>query len=78
MQARDTDLIRIDIELFHGEKMSDIKPVRCRKCGKPLGYITVFTKGLVLSQPIQNAKIVPYLYGMLSEREIARAFSGIV
>jgi hypothetical protein len=53
-----TDLIRIDIELFHGERMSDTKPVRCQKCGKPLGYITVFAKGLVLSQPIQNAKIV--------------------
>jgi len=53
-----SDLIRIDIELLRGERMSDTKPVRCQKCGKPLGYITVFAKGLVLSHPIQNAKIV--------------------
>jgi hypothetical protein len=38
--------------------MSDTKPVKCRKCGKPLGYVTVFAKGLVFSQPIQNVKIV--------------------
>ncbi|MDH5376453.1 MAG: hypothetical protein OEW95_11690 [Candidatus Bathyarchaeota archaeon] len=38
--------------------MSDTKPARCQKCGKPLGYITVFAKGLILSQPIMNVKIV--------------------
>jgi hypothetical protein len=52
------DLIRISIGLFHGERMSGAKPVRCQKCGKPLGYITVFAKGLILSQPVQNVKIV--------------------
>ena len=46
-------------ELFCGEKMNDAKPVRCQKCGKPLGYVTVFAKGLLsLRQPVQNVKIV--------------------
>jgi len=39
--------------------MSDAKPVRCQECGKPLGYVTVFAKGLlVLQQPLQNVKLV--------------------
>jgi hypothetical protein len=25
--------------------MSDTKPVRCQKCGKPMGYVTVFGEG---------------------------------
>jgi hypothetical protein len=41
-----------------GEGMSEAKPVRCQKCGKPLGYVTVFAKGLVMHQPIHNVKIV--------------------
>jgi len=48
-----------DVELFYGEKMSDARPVRCQKCGKPLGYVTVLAKGLTsFQQPIQNVKIV--------------------
>ena len=40
-------------------KMSDTKPVRCQKCGKPIGYVTVLSRGLTsFQQPIQNAKIV--------------------
>lgn len=39
--------------------MSDAKPVRCQRCGKPLGYVTVLAKGLTpLSQSLQNVKIV--------------------
>ncbi|MEM2999472.1 MAG: hypothetical protein QXV09_00730 [Candidatus Bathyarchaeia archaeon] len=35
------------------------KPVRCKKCGKPVGYITVLAKGLLLpQQPLENVKIV--------------------
>jgi hypothetical protein len=35
------------------------EPVRCQKCGKPLGYITVLSKGLTgFQQPISNVKIV--------------------
>jgi hypothetical protein len=48
-----------DEELIYGEKMSDARPVRCQKCGKPLGYVTVLAKGLTsFQQPIQNVKIV--------------------
>jgi hypothetical protein len=40
-------------------KMGDAKPVRCQKCGKPLGYVTVLAKGLLsLQQPLQNVKVV--------------------
>jgi hypothetical protein len=39
--------------------MSDSKPVRCQKCGKPLGYVTVLAKGLLrFQQPLQNVKVV--------------------
>jgi ribosomal protein S14 len=39
--------------------MSDAKPVRCQKCGKPVGYVTVLGRGLTsLQQPIQHVKIV--------------------
>jgi hypothetical protein len=39
--------------------MNNTKPVRCQKCGKPLGYVTVLAKGLTsFQQPIQNLKIV--------------------
>jgi hypothetical protein len=39
--------------------MSEAKPVRCQKCGKPLGYVTVLAKGLLgVQQPIQNVKLV--------------------
>ena len=45
--------------MFYGEKMSDARPVRCQKCGKPLGYVTILAKGLTsFQQPIQKVKIV--------------------
>jgi hypothetical protein len=52
-------LKKTDRELLYGEKMSAARPVRCQKCGKPLGYVTVLAKGLTsFQQPIQNVKIV--------------------
>ena len=38
--------------------MTEAKPVRCQKCGKPLGYVTVLAKGLRFQQPLQNVKVV--------------------
>jgi hypothetical protein len=39
--------------------MSDSKPVRCQKCGKPIGYVTVLVKGLRgLQQPMDGCKIL--------------------
>ncbi|HKZ87568.1 MAG TPA: hypothetical protein VJ066_00240 [Candidatus Bathyarchaeia archaeon] len=39
--------------------MSDAHLVRCQKCGKPIGYVTVLTKGLMgLQQPLEGIKIV--------------------
>ena len=41
------------------KRMSDAKLVRCQKCGKPLGYVTVVAKGLMsLPQSLQNLKII--------------------
>jgi hypothetical protein len=39
--------------------MSESKPVKCQKCGKPVGYITVLAKGLMsFQQPMRNVKVV--------------------
>ena len=39
--------------------MSNAKPLRCQKCGKPLGYVTVLAKGTTsLPQTLQNVKLV--------------------
>lgn len=39
--------------------MSESKPVKCQKCGKPVGYITVLAKGLLsFQQPVRNVKVV--------------------
>ena len=39
--------------------MSSAQPVRCQKCGKPVGYVTVLAKGMLgLQQPLQNVKVV--------------------
>ena len=38
--------------------MSEANLVRCKKCGKPVGYITVYGKTLMGNQqPIQNVKV---------------------
>ena len=43
----------------YGEKLSGSDPVRCQKCGKPIGYVTVLSSGLTFfQQPIQNVKIM--------------------
>jgi hypothetical protein len=39
-------------------EMTEAKPVRCQKCGKPVGYITVLARGLRFQQPIQNVKVI--------------------
>ncbi|HVP26856.1 MAG TPA: hypothetical protein VMT26_04230 [Candidatus Bathyarchaeia archaeon] len=39
--------------------MSNTKLLRCQKCGKTLGYVTVFAKGLTaLPQQLQDVKLV--------------------
>lgn len=45
------------------KEMSGTRPVKCQKCGKPLGYVTVLAKGLTLSQPLQDAKIIAICMG---------------
>ncbi len=39
--------------------MTRSKPVKCQKCGNPVGYITVLGKGLTSFQlPLDNVEIV--------------------
>jgi hypothetical protein len=39
--------------------MSNVKPLRCQKCGKPIGYVTVLAKGITpLFQPLQDVKLI--------------------
>jgi RNase P subunit RPR2 len=38
--------------------MSEAKPVRCQKCGKLLGYVTVLAKGLRFQQPLTDVKVI--------------------
>jgi len=40
------------------KEMSGTRPVRCQKYGKPLGCVTVLAKGLTLSHPLQDMKII--------------------
>ncbi len=41
-----------------GEKINVAEPVRCQKCGKPIGYVTVLARGFSsFQQPIRNVKI---------------------
>ena len=43
----------------YGEKIGVSEPLRCQKCGNPIGYVTVLAKGLTsFQQPIQNVKII--------------------
>jgi membrane-bound ClpP family serine protease len=39
--------------------MSDAKPVKCQKCGNPIGYMTAVARGISpFQQPVPNVKIV--------------------
>jgi len=39
--------------------MSNTRPLRYQKWGKPLGYVTVLAQGITsLPQPLQNVKLV--------------------
>jgi len=39
--------------------MTDAQPVKCQKCGNPIGFVTVLARGLTrLQQPVQHVKIV--------------------
>jgi hypothetical protein len=43
----------------YGEKIGAAEPVRCQKCGKPIGYVTVVSRGFTpFQQPIPKVKIV--------------------
>jgi hypothetical protein len=52
-------LIRTRRGFLRGEEMSAPRLVRCQKCGKPLGYVTVLAEGLAFSPlPVQDVKLV--------------------
>jgi hypothetical protein len=45
--------------IMSGMNMNGDKPVRCQKCGKPIGFVTVLAKGLLgVQQRLENVKVV--------------------
>jgi hypothetical protein len=56
--VRNAILLSLNLQASDDEKMSQAKPVRCQKCGKPIGYVTVLAKGFRFQQPVQNVKVV--------------------
>lgn len=51
--------------------MVDAKPVKCQKCGKPLGYVTVLAKGLMnFQQPVTNVKLVAICMDCYGKRQV--------
>jgi len=47
------------LEAGSDEAMNNAQPVRCQKCGKPVGYVTVLARGVMgLQQPLQNVKVI--------------------
>ena len=57
-----TTVLRLLITILNMEEnysMVGSGPVRCQKCGKPIGYVTVLAKGLMgIQQPLENVKVV--------------------
>ena len=50
--------------------MIEDKPVRCQKCGKPIGYVTVLSRGLTgVQQPVPNVKIVAICMDCAQKKE---------
>lgn len=50
--------------------MKDANPVQCQKCGKPIGYVTVLSKGLTgFRQPMLNVKIVALCMDCVEKRQ---------
>jgi hypothetical protein len=39
--------------------MSGSQPLKCQKCGKPVGYVTVTAKGFLAAKPsVENVKLI--------------------
>ena len=56
--AQNAMLLSLNLQASDDKKMSQAKPVRCQKCGKPIGYVTVLAKGFRFQQPVQNVKVI--------------------
>ncbi len=56
--ARNAILLNLKAHAPDDREMTEAEPVRCQKCGKPVGYVTVLAKGLRFQQPIQNVKVI--------------------
>jgi hypothetical protein len=45
-------------------------PLRCRKCKKPIGYVTVLAEGLLgMQQSVQNLKLVAICMDCYAEKQ---------
>ena len=50
--------------------MSDAKPVKCQKCGNPIGYVTVAARGISpFQQPVPNVKIVAVNSALITRKQ---------
>lgn len=62
-------LKNVDRECFCGEEMRNTEPLRCQKCGKPLGYVTVLAKGLTgLPLSVQDVKLILFVWNVFRSR----------
>jgi hypothetical protein len=65
------ELLRRRSKPFTVRGIIEFKPVRCQKCGKPVGYVTVLGKGLDwFSKPVLKREDRFHLHGMRSEIRI--------
>jgi hypothetical protein len=52
-------------------EMNSAQPLRCQKCGKPLGYVTVLAKGITsLPQSLQDVKLVLFAWNVFRKRVV--------
>ena len=53
--------------------MSEDKSLKCQKCGKPIGYVTVTTKNFIAAKPsVDNVKLVTTLMDYSSKNSFYR------
>jgi hypothetical protein len=52
------------------KSMSEAKPVKCQKCGKPVGYIKVVPSGFIQTQrPVEGVKILAVCMNCREQRK---------
>jgi hypothetical protein len=53
--------------------MNDSKPIKCQKCGKPLGYVTMLTKGFYITATTSSKREAgSHLHGVFFEEKLEK------